>query len=66
MLNKPKPEVSKRPIRTKVCIVISQWELKLIEARENAGDRTRLFLVLHLIGWEDGASIVDQSQYKVK
>ena len=66
MLNKPKPEVSKRPIRTKVCIVISQWELKLLEARENAGDQTRLFLVLHLIGWEDGASIVDQSQYKVK
>ena len=32
---------------------------KLPKARENAGDQ--VVLILHLIGWESGASFLDQS-----
>ena len=53
-------------------IIISPWELKvktgkLLEARENANDHVVIvFLVLYLIGWENGTSFRDQSQSKVK
>ena len=43
---------------------------KLLEARENAGDQVLsvllVLLVLHLIGRKSGASLLDQSQNKVK
>ena len=49
----------------------SQWELKtkttkLPKARENAGDQVVISVSLHLIGWESGASFLDQAQSKVK
>ena len=45
---KPKPELSKRPIRIKIQIIIWQWELKmktsrLLGARENAATQSRLY-----------------------
>ena len=40
---------------------------KLLEARENAGDQVlSVLLVLRLIGRKSGASLLDQSQNKVK
>ena len=48
----------------------SQWEViviasKLIEAQEMAFIKSRLVLVLQLIGWEDGARFLEQSKDKV-
>ena len=48
-----------------------QWVLeaktsKLPEERETRVTKLRLVLVLHLIGWENGASDLDQSQSEVK
>ena len=38
---------------------------KLLETRENANEQDAIvFLVLNLIGWEDSASFLDQSQRK--
>ena len=38
---------------------------KLLKARENANEQDAIdFLVLNLIGWEDSASFLDQSQRK--
>ena len=52
-------------------IIICQWELKVKQA--NCLKRgtmrmttSRLFLYLHLIGWEDGASFRDQSESEGK
>ena len=51
---------------------VSQWEFKVKtgkehETRENAGGQIVIvFLVLNLIGWEVGASFLDQSQNEVK
>ena len=49
----------------------SQWELKvktikLAKAPETRVSKLRLFLILHLIGWDDGASFLDQSQSEVR
>lgn len=54
-----------RPIRIKENILKSQWEpkvktTKLPKALEN------FVLVLHLIGWESGASILNQSRREVE
>ena len=48
----------------------SQWEViviasKLIEAQEMELIKSRLVLVLQLIGWEDGARFLEQSKDKV-
>ena len=48
---KRKPELSKRPIRIKIQIIIWQWELKmktsrLLGARENAATLSRLYFSL--------------------
>ena len=68
---KPKQKLSQLLIRKKIDVISSQWGLqvetsKLPEARENANDKVAIVLVLHLIGWESGASFVDQSQNEVK
>lgn len=39
---------------------------KLWKARENAGTKSQLVSVLHLIGQENGESVLDQSQPEVK
>ena len=46
-VEKLKPKYSQRPIRTKIYIIINQWEFKaktskLLEARENAGDQVAM------------------------
>ena len=38
----------------------------LLDERENASDQARLVFVFHLIGWDCGASFLDQSQSEVK
>ena len=48
-----------------------QWELKvkpikLPIARENKSDQVVIDFSLHVIGWESGASFLDQSQSKAK
>ena len=64
-----KPKYSQPPIRTEIYI-INQWEFKaktskLLEARENAGDQVAM-VFLYLIGWEDAAIFLDQSQSKAQ
>ena len=40
---------------------------KLLKARENANEQDAIdFLVLNLIGWEDSATVLEQSQRKGK
>ena len=62
-----KPKQEELSIRIKETIAKrSQWVLeaktsKLPDERENASHH-RLVLVLHLIGWKNGASELDQSQ----
>ena len=45
---------------------MNQWELEVNALGAKRGKtratKSRLVLVLHLIGWEDGASILNQSQ----
>lgn len=55
-------------IITKDSVIISHWELientgKLPQARVT---KPRLVVILHLIGWENGASFLAQSQSEVK
>ena len=68
---KPKPKWSQRPIRVKEIIRGSQWQLEVNAcnrpvARENASDQGAIGFSLHLIGWEGGASFLDQSNSTVK
>ena len=60
-IEKPKPKLFHRPVRAKVYFIISQWELKVEISKLT---ESQLFLVLHLIGWEDVAIFLDQSQSK--
>ena len=39
---------------------------KLPKAQEMRANKSWLLLVLHLIGWESGASFLDQSQSELK
>lgn len=62
---------SNRSSQSQENVTKNQWELevktsKLCEARETPMTKSRLFLVLKLIGWKDGASATDQSQSKEK
>ena len=61
----PKSRLSQRLNRTKVYIVISQWELKTAQARENANDQVTILLSLAfdwLRGWHDSSRpITEQS-----
>lgn len=55
-------------IITKDSVIISHWELientgKLPQAQVT---KPRLVVILHLIGWENGASFRAQSQREVK
>ena len=59
------------PIRAKLNIAISQWELKvrirkLPKARENAETKSRLILGLCLIGWERMARVLSGGKVKTK
>jgi len=50
---------------------MNQWESKADtrdrrKARENAGEKMRLILIFHLIGWIGGANFFNQSQNAVK
>ena len=61
---KRKQTLLQQSIRCKKNTLKSQWKLKvkvtkLPKARENAGDQV-------VIGWECGASFMDQSQSEVK
>ena len=52
-------------------IIICQWELKVKQANclkrgTMRMTKSRLFLYLHLIGWEDGTSFRDQSESEGK
>ena len=61
-----KKQQQQQPIRTKVNIIINQWEWQPAwSARKCKWLRWDWFLVLHLIGWDGGASFVDQSRNKV-
>ena len=55
---KPKLKKSQWPIRTKIRIIICQWELK-VQAR-----KTPPFLFLHLIGLNDGEKYLDQTEQR--
>ena len=46
--------------------VIEAKTSKLPEERENAIHQVEMVVVLHLIGWDDGASDLDQSKSEVK
>ena len=66
-VEKPKPIKSQRPITIKLCIVISQWGIKVITGNFLRRGKVRMtkslmFSVLNLIGWEDSASILNQSR----
>ena len=55
---------SNRSSQSQENVTKNQWELevktsKLCEARETPMTKSRLFLVLKLIGWKDGASATD-------
>ena len=64
---KLKPTWSQQPIRTKEIITSSQWNSKFQHANFlKHGIKTRLVLVLNLIGGKRGGSFDDQSQSKVK
>ena len=64
---KLKPKWSQQPIRTKEIIKSSQWNSKFEHANFlKHGIKTRLVLVLNLIGGKCGGSFNDQSQSKVK
>ena len=68
----PKPKLEELSIKIKETISKrSQWVIeaktsKLPEERENAIHQVEMVVVLHLIGWDDGASDLDQSKSEVK
>ena len=71
---KPKPKLSQRPVRTKVYIIISQWELKeetskLSEGWGNAGDQVVIdvsFASDCLRGWREfSGPITEKSLLKI-
>ena len=68
---KTKTKVIQTNHNWKVYIFLSQWKLKVkretcLKRGKIRVTKWRLFLVLNLIGWEDGAGFLDQSQSKVK
>ena len=55
-----------KPIITEVYIIVSQRELKVKTTSCLKRGKMRMVLVLHLIGREDGARFLDQSQSTVE
>ena len=65
-VEKPKPKQLLRPITTEADSAMNQSQFlaitcNLLEARENHAYMVRLGLVLRLIGWKTGASLLSQS-----
>ena len=68
-VEKPKPIKSQWPITIKLCIVISQWGIKVITGNFLRRGKVRMtkslmFSVLNLICWEYGASILNHGKIK--
>ena len=66
-----KTKQSQRPIRTKEDITRSLLERrvktsKLVKRGKTRATKSRLVLVLHLIGWQGGANFLDQLESKIK